>query len=430
MRQVFSWLKFFYKFKLVYPVRVFLLHIPNTETCKNDWEKRMLIVHVQAIGDEVIFTSVLKHYKKAFPSKKIYMLARAGLGLETIVGPYVDEVIFVDSRKFSTNPFYGVACIRKLRKIGFQKVLYHDFFLGEVMGKIISTSLSADVVVGYEGSREQYLTSFDVQQKRILSMVRKNLMPKFTQIIPAIDKNGATKEHGLSHSIMHHIAIFEHISGIKKKSYETSIILTEEERLVGQKLLESTGLVEGKFAVLNINASVSYKRWPLDRYTRVAELLHGRDIAVVLVGTAKEKALTQEFSQALSFQPLDLAGNTSMAQLIFLISRSLVVISNDTAALHIAVAMRAPLIGIVGGGQFGGYSLYGYPDINKWVYKKTDCFYDNWRCATRVAAGDPSPCIEAINAEMVVSSLEELLYYIKNTDHYPQTKFQSEFKKY
>src|SRR5690348_15574576 len=95
-------LKFFIK-RGVIAIRAFLLFFHAAPVNTTGYDRRLLIINLEGMGDLIVFTSVLKHYKKRFPDKKIYLLVKDGAGIgEVIKGIFVDEVIAVPYRKFST----------------------------------------------------------------------------------------------------------------------------------------------------------------------------------------------------------------------------------------------------------------------------------------------------------------------------------------
>ena len=61
---------------------MFLVSMSACEANTSGWENRLLIINLEALGDLIVFTSVLKHYKKRFPEKKIYLLVKKGFGVE------------------------------------------------------------------------------------------------------------------------------------------------------------------------------------------------------------------------------------------------------------------------------------------------------------------------------------------------------------
>lgn len=91
------------------------------------------------------------------------------------------------------------------------------------------------------------------------------------------------------------------------------------------------------------------KRWPADYYAAVAKFWLAQGGQVVLVGSAKEAAVTTTISTLVpSVDCLDLAGQTSLEEVMLLLSLAKQVVSNDSGLMHIAAAVNTPVIAVYG----------------------------------------------------------------------------------
>jgi len=79
------------------------------------------------------------------------------------------------------------------------------------------------------------------------------------------------------------------------------------------------------------------KRWPIDHYRALAEALAGQGIAPVTIGQASELALCEAAIVDIG-AARNLAGGTSLIDLVELFRRAEVAIGNDTGPMHIAAA--------------------------------------------------------------------------------------------
>lgn len=90
------------------------------------------------------------------------------------------------------------------------------------------------------------------------------------------------------------------------------------------------------------------KRWPAEYYAEVAQQAIAAGWQVLLFGSTKDQAVTQQIQQLCQHTALDLAGKTSLADAIDLMSLCDHVVSNDSGLMHIAAALDKPLIAIYG----------------------------------------------------------------------------------
>lgn len=94
------------------------------------------------------------------------------------------------------------------------------------------------------------------------------------------------------------------------------------------------------------------KRWPHYHYADLARQLIEQGYAVRLFGSAKDKEVGEQLSQALpqklQHYCVNLAGETDLNQAVDLISDCVAVVSNDSGLMHIAAALNKPLVAVYG----------------------------------------------------------------------------------
>jgi heptosyltransferase-2 len=92
------------------------------------------------------------------------------------------------------------------------------------------------------------------------------------------------------------------------------------------------------------------KRWPPEYYAEIANAYLCEGWHVVLYGSAKDQAVTGGIYAATGAHAacLDLAGRTSLAEAVDLLSLSRAVVSNDSGLMHIAAALQRPVVVVYG----------------------------------------------------------------------------------
>jgi heptosyltransferase-2 len=93
----------------------------------------------------------------------------------------------------------------------------------------------------------------------------------------------------------------------------------------------------------------SAKRWPPDRFARVADgLIEVSGAIVVLLGSEVDRPVVSSVAANMSRRALDLCGKLSLAEAIGVISLADVVVSNDSGAMHLAAMCGTPVVAIFG----------------------------------------------------------------------------------
>ena len=90
------------------------------------------------------------------------------------------------------------------------------------------------------------------------------------------------------------------------------------------------------------------KRWPEDHYAQVANAKLAAGWQVWLLGSPKDQATTDQIMALTEQRCVNLAGRTSLVEVIDLLSCASAVISNDSGLMHIAAALHKPLVAIYG----------------------------------------------------------------------------------
>lgn len=114
-------------------------------------------------------------------------------------------------------------------------------------------------------------------------------------------------------------------------------------------LLDDAGLKPKRFAVLIPAAAHAAKQWPTERFAALAERLAKEyGLASAAVGTAREKKIVDALRNNCAVPIADLAGKTTLPQLVALLTQAALVVSNDTGPGHIAIVQKVPAVLIFG----------------------------------------------------------------------------------
>jgi heptosyltransferase I len=102
----------------------------------------------------------------------------------------------------------------------------------------------------------------------------------------------------------------------------------------------------GDFAILNPGAGWGAKRWPAERYGRVASVLAASGVRSILNCGPGEEDLAREAEAA--SEGAAKAIQCSITELIALTRRARIFVGGDTGPLHLAAALQVPVVAIFG----------------------------------------------------------------------------------
>ena len=108
------------------------------------------------------------------------------------------------------------------------------------------------------------------------------------------------------------------------------------------------------------------KRWPAERFAAVAqELARERGAAVVILGGPDEAHLASALYDSLEVPAINVAGSLSLMHSAALLSRCRLLIGNDSGLMHMATALRVPVVAIFGPTvqEFGFYPFQARAEV-------------------------------------------------------------------
>ncbi len=106
--------------------------------------------------------------------------------------------------------------------------------------------------------------------------------------------------------------------------------------------------ISGPFVAVNAGAGWASKRWTPSSFASVIDGLFANNIAAVLIGGKADSDLqaAQEVIQACSNPPINLLGETTVRELVALLSLCDAHLGGDTGSTHLAAALGKPAIGL------------------------------------------------------------------------------------
>ncbi len=161
---------------------------------------------------------------------------------------------------------------------------------------------------------------------------------------------------------------------------------------------------------LGINAGATYgsaKRWYPDRFAKVAARFSDR-YSIVIFGSQDEVEMADEIEDYLKQYGVtnytNLAGKTSLQELVATIASLDMFITNDSGPMHIAAAYRVPTVCIFGPTR--------YKETSQWSNPNSILIREDMECSPCMKRECPTgghECMKSINSDRVIESVERLI---------------------
>ncbi|MBN1688201.1 MAG: lipopolysaccharide heptosyltransferase II [Candidatus Omnitrophica bacterium] len=180
--------------------------------------------------------------------------------------------------------------------------------------------------------------------------------------------------------------------------------LREEESAL-EKIRNKGVLSREGFIVIAPVAASELKTWPLEEYGKVIrQLLAERNEQILLVGDQREGAIAEPLVAIDPGRIFNMAGKITIRETASLIRKASLVISNDSAIMHLGFELDRPVVAIFGPTDPKRYGRTG-PRF-KIVHENALCI----PCRKPRCRLDRQVCFEDLSAAKVIQACRELSY--------------------
>lgn len=149
------------------------------------------------------------------------------------------------------------------------------------------------------------------------------------------------------------------------------------------------------------------KQWPAEHFAEACRARIAEGWRVWIFGSAKDAAVADEIVRLLPTSQrescVSLAGKTSLAEAIDLLSAADAVISNDSGLMHIAAALDKPVVALYGSTS---------PDFTPPLTEKARLLYTDIECRPcfqRECPLEHKKCLTELEPERAIAAIDELL---------------------
>jgi len=340
--------------------------------------QKILIRSTNWIGDAIMTTPAVRTIRENYPDAEITLLAL----------PWVSDVFAAGSR---------VDHIFHYEKNGRHKGLGGKWRLSSEL-----RAKNFDAVILLQNAFEAAL---------ITTLARIPARGGYTTDGRGLLLTHGVKKHpeiGLKHQVHYYQDMLAGL-GLTPGSDQLELFLNPDAVQFVQSELENKKSLHGNVPIVGLNPGAAYgpaKRWPAEKYGKLAELVCARTGAIVLVfGTDADNAAAATIAAAVSDDRLvvDLTGKTDLATAMAYIDQCDVFVTNDSGLMHVAAALQTQTVAIFGSTDH--VATGPYSDNALIIRKPMECS----PCMKTHCREDHFQCMEQIQPDEVFSSVQTFL---------------------
>ncbi len=311
---------------------------PNTDN-------RILVVLPSWVGDAVMVTPALVRIRESLPGAFIGAMARPGIdrlldGLATKAGRTVVDEFHVVRPSGVMGPKHAAG---KLRPRRYARAL---LFTGS-----FSTALAVRIAgipdrIGYDRDGRGFLLTQRLRPPKAVSggwAVVPAVSYYWHAASALIDPDSPP---GLNAPPLEDP---RRVRTILPSDASMSLPISATDRAEADAVRASANIT-GPTAILNPGGNNPAKRWPADRFARLADhLAEAHGLAVLLNGSPAEADLCRGIADAARTDPVVLPDHAhTLGSLKVLAAEARLMVTNDTGPRHIAAALGTPLVSLFG----------------------------------------------------------------------------------
>ncbi len=321
--------------------------------------KRIVIRAPNWIGDSILALPAMVNLKRNFPESELWVAANEWVRDLFRTEDYLEGTIPIPQQNNLKNLNFSA---RKLREFNFD------------LGILLTNSFGSALLFYLAGIPQRWGYRRDG---------RGFLLTKEAPV-----HNQADRFHQAHYYL-------DLLSGLGLKNYTTELNLSLDRRELAwvEEWLGSQN-IDTKKPLVFINPGAFYgpaKRWPTSKYSELASLLQEKNkVQILIIGSEKEISLAEHIATDMSERPFVLAGQTSLSRLAAIVSFGSVFISNDSGPMHLANALKIPVVALFGptepsrtGPYQNPYTIF-HKGAPCWPCSYRDCPYDH-RCMMNIS---------------------------------------------
>lgn len=193
--------------------------------------------------------------------------------------------------------------------------------------------------------------------------------------------------------------------GIDTREGKFYIPVTQKDK---KRIEDLLGLAKEKpFIVVSPGAKSHVKRWSLKNFAKLCDMIkNDLRFEVIIIGDRYDRVVLQRILFYMKTKPINLLEKTNIRELAYLIKKAKLLITNDSAPLHVGSAVNTPTLAFFGPTDSRKYGPL--TEEKKKVLKK-DIKCSPCEVPQCVNTGNKYECLKTVSVEEAFETVKQLL---------------------
>ena len=334
--------------------------------------KNILAISSTGIGNVILYTPVLKSLRNNFPDANISLIVGSKQAEEVLSGSdIVNEIIILEKEKMSIKKY--LLFLSEIRRKNFDLVITSFLDKSFKVG-LFSFLTGAKYRIGFDNGPQSIFYNYKV---KIISE---------------------------KHEVEYNLDLLRAM-GLSELTSDLFFYIDDDSIKTAKNFLNENNISEKDFIIGIHPGSARWKRWPKEKYSQLcSELINLYNSKIIIFGSEDEKELADFIVNSTNGKIISACGLFNLKETGSLIKMCKCFICNDTGLMHVASAMKIPVIAIFGPTLH--WKNYPWNTKHIIVRKNLECSpcynYDRIKCKNNF------DCLDSIKIEEVLNAFKEI----------------------
>jgi heptosyltransferase-2 len=335
--------------------------------------RKILIIQTAFAGDVILTTPLIRAAQNGFPNAKVHFLAIPVAANILENNPHLTHIWLYDKRNADSGLRRFLSLSGKLRRQNFDIMLVPHRSIRSALLALLS---AASIRIGFDTSAGAFLFTQRIKYRQDVHEIERNL-----SLIKSL--------------------------GIQTEDRYPEVFPDHDDIAVVNKLLTQHTNGGSNLVAVAPGSVWPTKRWPKESYSQLCKQFSNQGTSVFLIGGSDDKILCDDISNKVGSKVFCVAGQLTLRQSAELLKRCSVLVTNDSAPLHMAAAVGIPTVAIFGP-TIPGFGFYPYRSNSRVIEKVLSCrpcsIHGSKKCPINT-----HECMTEISASEVMKAAVELM---------------------